>query len=466
MSIPTSAQPNAGRLVLDVPGYPLLLELNEGQMYSVKRTYKNRTVERTIKLVSIRHFTESNLWFSGSLPSWNYSKAEVMIEVSGTPVTLLHRAYQMPVTAGGLRLYVETTKEWAQNAELADMKDVERDVRLSVCLEEEPWGPTDIEFPINDYRWRSGAYNNTWSSLVPYNKLYYHRGEDYGAIPDLLPVVSPVNGTIISTPLPEGDGKSNGIRIRNDAGFVFRISHMNIETINKDNVEGKEITAGTLLGKTGMTWDGRKSQDADPHCHIDMSYDNTHVASFPYLMEAYLRKYGDPVVAVAGGYQFTTAGQKITLDAGRSIAGERIASYTWKLNDGEVIQSAVAEVKYENPGLYTEELIVTTESGDEDRDFIQVRVYEPNEKIRDLAYGWAYFNPVRNLKAAQPTLFWNRIMNAGEIVIDFGDGTRKQIIGRELNHTFSKPGIYTVTLSGTDKQKRPVSVKLEVPVGQ
>jgi hypothetical protein len=35
---------------------------------------------------------------------------------------------------------------------------------------------------------------------VPYNKLYYHRGEDYGAIPDRLDVVAPFEGTVIATP--------------------------------------------------------------------------------------------------------------------------------------------------------------------------------------------------------------------------------------------------------------------------
>ena len=48
------------------------------------------------------------------------------------------------------------------------------------------------------------VYNNTWSGLVPFNLLYYHRGEDYGAIPDLLEVVSSIDGKIVSTPVPEG----------------------------------------------------------------------------------------------------------------------------------------------------------------------------------------------------------------------------------------------------------------------
>src|SRR3546814_19952750 len=82
--------------------------------------------------------------------------------------TLVQRPYESPVAINGLRVYVESTRDWAQNAEYAMMEDVEKDVRLSICLEGESWGPESLKFPILDYRWRASAYNNTWSSLVPY----------------------------------------------------------------------------------------------------------------------------------------------------------------------------------------------------------------------------------------------------------------------------------------------------------
>src|SRR3546814_16843238 len=96
------------------------------------------------------------------------------------------------------------------------MEDVEKDVRLSICLEGESWGPESLKFPILDYRWRASAYNNTWSSLVPYNKLYYHRGEDYGAIPDKLDIIAPLDGEIMDTPLPDGDIASHALFLRSD----------------------------------------------------------------------------------------------------------------------------------------------------------------------------------------------------------------------------------------------------------
>ena len=462
-----NAQASGGRVVMDIPGYPVVFELNEGEDHTISRSYKGRSVERTIRLISVKHFAEDNLWFSGDLGSENYSKAEVVIEVSGKRVTLLHRPYESPRVVNGLRVYVETTKEWAENAAYADLKDVARTVRLSVCLEGEPWGPVGVLFPISAYRWRSAVYNNTWSGLVPYNQLYYHRGEDYGAIPDRLDVVAPVDGTIVGTPLPDGDGQSNAIFVANADSIVFRISHMNTETIRKEYTKGTRVTAGTVLAKTGMTWSGRKSQVSDPHCHIDINYRGTKLASFPYLIEAYLRRYDDPVLAVAGGYQFAMSGTKVTLDANRSLAGagEKIASYAWKLHNGKTVRSPVTRLKYDKPGVYTEELIVTTESGAQDRDFVQVRIYEEAQNRSDLSYGWAFYSPVRNIMPGTEVLFWNRLVRTNApVTIDFGDGSAAETIGRELTHTYKNKGNYTVTLSSRDKGGNPVTVKLEVKV--
>jgi murein DD-endopeptidase MepM/ murein hydrolase activator NlpD len=464
-----AAQTSRDRVVMDLPGYPLVIELNRGETYLLKRSYDGKTIDRSIKVVSIKHFLEPNLWFSGKFPPENYSRAEVVLEVSGKRVTLVHRPYEMPVAAEGLRLFVETTKEWAQNAEMADIKDIQKDVRLSVCVEGEPWGPVGIVFPIDNYRWRSAAYNNTWSSLVPYNKLYYHRGEDYGAIPDRLNVVAPIDGTVISTALPDGDGASNGVRIKNRDGIIFRMAHMNIETFDKRYKVGTYVKAGTVLAKTGMTWDGRKSQFNDPHCHIELGYGDTKLASFPYLMEAYLRKYGDPVLAIAGGYQFATVHHEVTLDGSRSIAsnGKSIRSYSWKLHDGRVIDGPLATAVYETPGLYTEELVVKTNDGHEDRDYLQVRVYSDGQSVGELAYGWAYYSPLRSIRPGDDILFWSRLVNtASPVMIDFGDGSEKQVIEKELTHSYEKAGIYTVSLSSTSKDWQPVLVKLEVKVGE
>jgi murein DD-endopeptidase MepM/ murein hydrolase activator NlpD len=463
---PQETPPDAGRVILDTPGFPYVFELNSGESHTISRRFDGGEITRTLQVLSVRTFTEPNLWFSRPLAPENYSRAEVAVRVSGKDTVLMHRPNQMPLTFNGLRLYVETVKEWAENTEIADLNDVQKEVRLSVCAENEPWGPESIRFPVADYRWRSAAYNNTWSSLVPYNKLYYHRGEDYGAIPDRLDVRAIMDGVIRATPLPEGDGKSNAILIQHPSGIISRTSHMNTETLRPEYPQGTRVTAGTVLAKTGMTWDGRKSQVNDPHCHVELMYGETKLASYPYLMEAYLREYPDPVLAVAGGYQFTLPGQEVCLDGSRSISrtGTQPLRYQWKLHTGQTLDTSSVALTYREPGLYTEELRVFTAEGNEDRDFVQIRVFDP-ERGSDLAYGWAYYYPVRNIRPGTEVLFWSRLANiTAPVQLDFGDGSPPQIIDRECTHAYDRAGIYTVTLRSTGPAAEPVSVKLEVHV--
>jgi murein DD-endopeptidase MepM/ murein hydrolase activator NlpD len=458
------AQADSTEILLNIPGYPQMFELNVGESHHVSFVKDGKTLSRTIKLISITPFFEPNYWFSDSPKT--YSKAEIKIEVSGEPFTLIHRPYEMPAKCNGLRLYVETIKEWAEAAEIADLKNVRKQVRLSVTSADDSWGPGNMTFPIVDYRWKAAVYQNTWSALVPYNLRYYHRGEDYGAIPDRLTVAAPFDGKVTRTPLPNGDGASNRVGIVNKDGVVFEIAHMNTETILPVAAIGKSIKRGTPVGKTGMTWGGKKSQHSDPHVHFDLHYSKITLGSYPYLVEAYLNTYPDTVIAVAGNYLYSVPGRPVTLDATRSITrpGEKIEKYTWTLHDGEQSDSSVVQRLYDKPGLYTEELQVVTASGASDRDFVQVRVYD-TAHARDVSYGWAYYYPVRNIHPNTDVLFWNRLYNtAAPVIINFGDGTPLQEIGDELTHRYASPGRYVVTLSSSGKMKEPVTVKMEVVV--
>jgi len=153
------------RVLMNMPDYPAVFELDIGETYTVTRG--NESTPKTIKLISIRPFFESNLWFAPSGDEKNYISADVLLEIEGEPVNILHRPYQMPITVHGLRLYVECIKEWNDEADYGGLNDVQKAVRLSVCGENETWGQSSFVFPIKDYRWRSSVYNNTWSALVP-----------------------------------------------------------------------------------------------------------------------------------------------------------------------------------------------------------------------------------------------------------------------------------------------------------
>ena len=453
------------RLIRTDPGWPTVVELNVGDSYKVARLVDGKTITRWIKVISVSHRWEPDYWIEDNPDHKTLNASRVVIDVSDVETTLLHRPYQMPTTVNGLRVYVESTQRWAVHGRLAGMPEVARDVRLSIVAEGETWGPP-LVYPIADYRWRSSTYSNTWCSLVPYNLLYYHRGEDRGAIPDRLPVLAMLDGTIERSPLPDGDGRSNGLSITSPSGLGIAYAHMNIETVDPKLTVGAKVKAGQILGKTGMTWAGRRSQTHDPHLHVGFRFNDTYLSTYPFFVEAYLRSYPDPVLPIAGGYYFALPGDSVELDGARSIArpGRKVVSHTWRLHDGAVVENSVARVTYEEPGLYSEQLSVRTDAGDEDRDFAQVRVFDP-DRGRKLARGWAYYTPVRGITPGTTVLFWNRLVGmAGPVTIDFGDGSPKQTIHREVEHAYAESGLYTVTLSGRGPDDEPATVRQRVIV--
>ncbi|WP_145271464.1 PKD domain-containing protein [Tautonia plasticadhaerens] len=458
---------SAGAIVIrDQPGWPVVFEMGLGDTYNLWWPSGDGPVERTVRLVSVAEHWETDLWIEDNDRRETLRMAEVVVEVDGVRATLLARPHQMPVVVNGLRLYVEATRTWATEARIEPLAWRGGDVRLSAVAEGEPWGPEDLRFPIGEYRWRSASYNNTWLSLVPYNLLYYHRGEELGAIPGRLPVVALTGGTVVVAPPPGGDGDSNYLAIEAPSGMRVLYAHMDIETIDPALVVGTEVEAGRVLGRTGMTRDGRKSQVRDHHLHVELQYGRTNLSTYPFLVEAYLRDYDDPSLAVAGGYHFGLPGQTIRLDGSRSLArqGREIAEHTWRLHDGREVHGPVAEVRYDRPGLYSETLVVRTADGAEDRDHAQVRIYDPG-RGRRMAFGWFYHAPVRGIRPGDEVTFENRLVRAGEDVrIDFGDGSEPEAIRDLARHAYRGPGRYEAVLRGTGPGEEPVEVRMEVVV--
>jgi murein DD-endopeptidase MepM/ murein hydrolase activator NlpD len=455
-----------GRIIMDIQDYPTIFELNKDETQEFIHIEGETKIVSKIRLLDVRHFRETNLWFSKKAEPANYYRAEVDLDINGNLVTVVARPYQSPVVVNGLRIYIEVTKPWATKADFAALKNVEREVRLAVRSASEPWGPTEMLFPIKNYRWRSNTYQNTWLSLVPYNTVYYHRGEDFGAIPDKLDVIAPFDGVITQSPLPDGDGKSNTIAITNKYGITCKLAHMNTESIDAKMVTGKKVKAGEVIGKTGMTWGGKKAQKTDHHFHFDFWYGDFRISAFPYVMDAYFRDYKDSVLAIAGGYQYAKAGDEVVLDASRSLTqtGEKPVAYEWIVKDGQRITGDVVKLKYNAPGLYSEELLVKMADGSVDRDFVQVRIYGNQDTGRNLVKGHAYYYPLRGICSGAPVTFRSRISGTDEPVhIDFGDGVGA-VIKDEIVHAYRSPGRYVVVLSTKGLRKDPFNLKMEVIV--
>ena len=453
--------PAGGRLLRAQAGWPVVVELNLGEAVQV--------AGQQIRLISIAEQFEPDYWIADNRARRTLAGAAIELAVGGHRAVVTAMPYQLPVTVNGLRLFVETTKNWASDCTIEPIFDVQRDVRISACAEDESWGPLDLVFPIRGYRWRSSTYQNTWSALVPYNLLYYHRGEDFGAVPDRLDVVAMLEGTVVRSPVPGGDGASNELVIRHVSGLEVRYAHMNAATIDRGLAEGVSVIPGQVLGKTGMTWRGHLSQTHDPHLHVDLAFKGTRLSPYPFLAEAYTRAYPDVLLPVAGGYLFSTIGEAVRLDGSRSVArpGRHIEAFRWRLHDGRQIDGPEGTIEYQQAGWYSEELIVEADGGEEDRDYVQVRVYDPDrpQTANEIAYGWVHHTPVRDIKPGTQVTFWNRLRGTKDPVsIDFGDGSAPQVFPPETLHAYRRSGLYTVSVTGRGVNGDPLTVRLRVIV--
>lgn len=462
--------------------WPIYFELNPGETATVACDSANGVVERSIKLISVEHAWQPDFWSDGNTAKEIIESALVKVEVAGEPFEIIARPYQSPINANGLRLYVEATREWAHKALYLAMPDVVGAVRFAAVAAGESWGPAQLRFPILNYRWHSSSYNNTWLQIVPYNSLYYHRGEDFGAIPDLLEVAAPLDAIIAKTPLPKGDGASNHLCLKSANDHEIILAHMNIEHISQHLRVGATVKAGEILGRTGCTWSGRRSQYNDPHLHVGFMQPCARLAPnlaarpldekpfmsispFPSLVEAYFRDYPDALLPIAGGYRFAIPGLPIKLDAIRSIArpGRKIIGYTWRLHDASQVEAPTTEITINQPGLYSEMLEVRVDDGSVDYDFLQVRVYNPKHE-REIASGWIHSYPSRGSRPGDAVIFDNRLSKVKNTMIDFGDGSPAIEFGERAQHQYQKSGVFIVSATAKGPFDEPVTVKLRVIV--
>lgn len=424
----------------------------------------------TLTIRKIEDFFEPDL-LTGKTPDHKtYLASRVTVDVDGQPAVLTLRGYQVPVTVGNVRLSVESTRNWMEHFS----KDTGWNFPVSTCdavfsavPAGQTWGPADFKFPIQQYRWRSSTYRNTWSALVPFNTLYYHAGEDFGAIPDHLNLQVAYPGKVIATPYPDGDGKSNWLEFDVGSGVTYGYAHMNIESIDPAMKLDAKVAPGDHAAQTGETWQGQKSQQNDPHVHIEFSQDQRGINGFETLVEAYFRDYDDSAIAVAGGFGFVNLGDSYTLDGTRSQArpGRKITSYKWILHTGKEVEGPITEMKFDQMGYFAEELVIKTDDGHEDRDSIHIKVEDVANNNPGTATGWASYTPTRNIVPGQEITFWRRLAIDGDATVDFGDGTT--LVSKEggFTHAYSKPGIYTVTIRGASgPNKDPIVHKLRVVV--
>lgn len=425
----------------DQPIWPTPVDLNPGETITATRAGATHTFRILNDSNGQPAITDDTMPFpTTSLDHRVNYAARVRLEVNGQEIELVARPFQYPIEAAGLRLYLDGTREWLATGLFP--VNLPKRIRLRFTAAGESWGPASLRFPVGEYRWGATTYLNTWLGVVPQDvaTTYYHKGEDFGAVPDLLPVLATEAGTVTTT--------QRAVQIRAPDGTVTRISHMNPPQVVV--AEGQSLTTGQRLGLTGQFG----NSDADPHLHYDFRRGEDRPGTYPFAVDAYLRDYPDAGVAIAGGYQFMLAGETLVLDGSRSVArpGREITGYRWILHDGTTVEGATARLTVATPGFYAQELRVFFDDGREERGFTPVRVFAPGRAGQEPVPGFVYQHPVRGITPGGTVTIRHHpfIVATEERSIDFGDGSPARAVSGSrpsVMHTYAGPGLYTVTVT-------------------
>ncbi|GJQ64051.1 MAG: hypothetical protein SCALA702_31040 [Melioribacteraceae bacterium] len=161
-----------------------------------------------------------------------------------------------------------------------------------------------------------------------------------------------------------------------------------------------------------------------------------------------------PPVAEAGKEQLVTESLVQFDGSSSSDQDGSITAYRWDFGDGKTSEEMSPTHIYENPGEYDVKLVVTDDSktlSQYDSSFTKVTV---NEKPIANAGGNQVAAPGENLTFDGSNSV-DRDGSVSKYIWNFGDGKTGE--GATVNHTFEKPGIYTVTLEVVDNTNHPLA---------
>jgi hypothetical protein len=435
--------------------WPVLVDLEAGSTNEVRLVDGVHAIE----LLDSEPRWQPDWWCEGNPARRTLASAIIRLRIDGREAELPYRPFQTPVRFGEVQALANRTR--FDNAGIDRCPDL-RAARIEVQTADRPWTPARLRFPVRGLRLRGNGYANTWGALVPWNQLYHHRGEDLGAIPGLCEVQAVRGGTVVQSCISSGQS-SNAITIRDADGMAWRYAHMDREWIDPAMIVGAVVADGQAIGRTGSTWDGRKSQHFDPHLHLDLSGGRP-CNTWPHLLAAHFTEHADRAVAIAGPLATALPGETVVLDGGRSAArpGAAVVGWRWELPDGSVVETPQARWTAPAPGLYSALLRVVDDHGGAWFDALAIRVFAP-ERGRDIAAGWCYHHPQRGIVPGRAITVWNRLWGVEGLLLDAGDGPRP--CAAEDSVVLDAPGWHILVFTGRGPGSEPVTVRMPVLVG-
>lgn len=420
--------------------------------------------------------------------------ARVKVSVDGKELIINTGNYNLPVTIGKVQIDCPVIKAYYATTN-QDSWGLTKDACFRLWPKDSPYlQPGTFVYPLKQEWLASFSQVGNEPTYVDWGEslkvpVYYHNGFDFGAAEGMDEILSATEGTVISanntalegyTDFP-GDVRPDVVYIQDAKGWCYRYSHL--DSILPAIKPGEKVKAGQQIG-----FAGKKGHSGGwVHLHFDIMHKEMlsgkwgNEDSYAYVWEAYNRQYKPSLIAVARPHHLTWTGNPVTLDGSksRSLTGE-VLSYNWIFSDGSVVQGAVQERVYDQPGEYSEILKVTDSNGNVDYDFAVVQVYGEDSTEHVIPTIHAAYYPTMDIKAGDPVTFLVRTFNAnaGHEIWNYGDGSPQDTVQSETvdrrnpvagefaktMHAFSATGQYLVSVQRINEAGFTAMARLHVTV--
>jgi murein DD-endopeptidase MepM/ murein hydrolase activator NlpD len=419
-------------------------------------------------------------------------EARVRVEVNGTPVTLSSGNYNLPVSAAGVQLDCPITGGYRANSD--DAWGLDKDARIRLWPAGSPWiDPASFMYPARQ-RWFASSTQMANEPVyvdggeVPsVKKIYYHYGLDMGGAEGLVPVIAATDGVVVSAGTALMSGFENSpakprydvVYLLDDQGWFYRYSHL--QSIDPAIKPGAVVRMGQPVGVLGK----EGSSGGWSHLHFDITSRQPSgkwgiQEGYAFLWQTALREQNPNVIAVARPHRLTFTGDPVVLDGAKSWARNGpVTDYKWTFSDGTTATGPRVEMRYDQPGSFSEILKVTDRAGRVDYDFAIVQVLDRADPNRLPPTIHASYAPTFGIKPGDPVTFKVRTFRTtdGRETWDFGDGSPAVAVQSDGNanrhapdgyavttHRFAKPGHYLVRVQRANRHGVSATARLHVVV--
>jgi hypothetical protein len=274
-------------------------------------------------------------------------------------------------------------------------------------------------------------------------------------------VVSATDGEIVRF-FPSRE-RISAINVQDGQGHRWNYEHL--DSTFPEVIVGARVARGQRLGMMGKTGPSGNFS----HLHLGwMGHLSRHVNLYPWLVAAYQAEHPKRLYAVARPHHMALTGETVRFDGSKSLTfGSKIVCWRWVFHDGQTVNRAKAERVFDHPGAYIASLRVKDDTGAEDVDFCQVKVFSKTSPEGGIPTIFMTYTPTEQICVGQPVLFrfWFQGRDPGPLKVDFGDGTRlaDYVSYSEVTHRFQTPGIHIVT-AFCESQGKPIMHKQKVVV--